>query len=42
MWGRNLLFAAREEAADRHLFALAVMSDTSHRTPRRFKIGSQA
>jgi hypothetical protein len=30
MWGTNLLFAAREEAADRHLFALAVMSDTSH------------
>jgi hypothetical protein len=30
MWGRNLLFAAREEAADRHLSALAVMSDTSH------------
>src|SRR5262249_29355349 len=30
MWGKNLLFAAREEAADRHLFALAVMSDTSH------------
>jgi hypothetical protein len=30
MWGRNLLFAAREEATDQHLFALAVMSDTSH------------
>jgi hypothetical protein len=30
MWGENLLFATREEAADRHLFALAVMSDTSH------------
>jgi hypothetical protein len=30
MWGKNLLFAAREEAVDRHLFALAVMSDTSH------------
>ena len=26
----NLLFAAREEAVDRHLFALAVMSGTSH------------
>ena len=31
MWGENLLFAAREEAAaDRHLFALAVLSETSH------------
>jgi len=30
MWGTNLLFAASEEAADGHLFALAVMSDTSH------------
>ena len=26
----NLLFATREEAVDRHLFALAVMSDTTH------------
>jgi hypothetical protein len=30
MWGGNLLFATREEAVDRHLFALAAMSDTSH------------
>jgi len=30
MWGKNLLFAARQEAVDRHLFALAAMSDTSH------------
>ena len=31
MWGEDLLFAARgEAAADRHLFALAAMSDTSH------------
>ena len=30
MWGGNLLFATREEAIDRHLFALAAMSDTSH------------
>jgi len=30
MWGGNLLFATREEAVDRHLFALAAMSDTGH------------
>ena len=30
MLGGNPLFATREEAVDRHLFALAAMSDTSH------------
>jgi hypothetical protein len=28
--GGNLLFATREEAVDRHLFALVAMSDASH------------
>jgi hypothetical protein len=28
--GGKLLFATREEAVDRHLFALAAMSDASH------------
>jgi len=30
MWGGNLLCATPEEAVDRHLFALAAMSDISH------------
>jgi hypothetical protein len=30
MLGGNLLFATRGEAVDRHLFALAAMSDASH------------